>query len=794
MCRVSTWVFPVKSLTILLLIFLSTSAYCQVTVLEKSVYLLDDIYSLSVQKKEGTEGSNSVDYYIIKSKQGEKESKGIELRSLEKEVFKAALKKAFLEVTNTIYLTNGEIKTDYKDKFNSDFEKIEGATYPEILVSAIRVAEYEPIAGEIYIHDKIPANTSINRSPTEYNNYKIKKLPLIIDKVVNFNGLLTGLGERYKSLEKFKNYISSLESDLNKLETEIKGLPMFDVSVTTRISAENALNGHIKTFNNKIANKNNIAFDNNIFYTLSYPEVALNPLTYKSKTKLEKAQENRREAIQVLNSAINDKIKLLDFSKDDIEHLQKSIYDHRTNIEVENESYTDLGKKIRIKKDSLEGSFTPPLTRTVKGKLEHNISVLELEQRQLTIKINSLITALNPEFSRSLNRNLDVTEVEIEFNEGFIENITVRGHLGKDPNRNDNAPLEFTNNYPIGFSSKKDFDNLSDVKLFEKRNRSSLKNLHIIVDNIFDYNYNLDLNTKDYSPQNGIIPFKMGQKTHLTKIQSSKILEAKIFTDLVGIDSDKPNGLIQTEISRRFNMHSKRWGFFNEQVANWGSFAFIEPTVIISKIEQDNRRLPLNNNKSIVNGKIYDRSSVPLLQLREFQHLSVGTDLNLLIFDFPNIKSAIMFNGGFRFGRTALLDTTYRVSDGIIVANDVVDRIGVSTLEFYPEITYKIQPERRYGFNFSYRPSWFRLLNSDVMQVTKGVDYNSSDITNKSSMFSNFEILGYLDPNKTQNGRLFFRYRFFHALNNSNTNFYQAQFGYSFFLLSKNQPKSSIVN
>ena len=172
------------------------------------------------------------------------------------------------------------------------------------------------------------------------------------------------------------------------------------------------------------------------------------------------------------------------------------------------------------------------------------------------------------------------------------------------------------------------------------------------------------------------------------------------------------------------------------------------------------------------------------LELKQFRNFSVGADLNYFLIDLPTAKTTLHLNLGFNYGFTSVRDSVKLLNEnGTITTNGLTNDFTVDSWEFYPEIIAEIQPDRRYGFSFSYRAALFFLFDNRLIQTETPTNFNS--ITNliesesNPNVISTFQILAFLNLN--DNNNLFFRFRHnFEDLEVGN-NYQQIQLGYSFF-------------
>ncbi|QXP60049.1 hypothetical protein [Olleya sp. HaHaR_3_96] len=405
----------------------------------------------------------------------------------------------------------------------------------------------------------------------------------------------------------------------------------------------------------------------------------------------------------------------------------------------------------------------------------------------------------------TLLNTIKKVSVEISFYGGFIEKIQLQGTI-KD------IPLTFNNKYSIGISSTKNIQQLSGYRLFSdniftdielsnlsktdtlsnsKENQeysNNGKRLRINVSDIIRYVKKVDVNANDVSPVPQLLILDRNQtESKLYREETSKLFEAAVYSDFLGLfNEDNPNGIIQTEINKRFNINTKRtdvnkwFGLLFPPLAiseGIGVFQFFDANFQYSKIESDSKFVVpnlfnvLDDSGAIIESVNY-YSPISLLQRRNF---SIGGNLNILTLENQNSKLNMYLNAGFLFGRTAL-------------KNDINDIEGFYTnnLEIPIEYIFHILPERRVSFSFSDRLSWFETFDSNIN--LKSIEDNL--LSSKNRWLNSFNIDLNVDLSST--GRLFLRYKLTHEWDNINNNFSRFQFGYSFYLLKNNGVKTKL--
>jgi hypothetical protein len=331
--------------------------------------------------------------------------------------------------------------------------------------------------------------------------------------------------------------------------------------------------------------------------------------------------------------------------------------------------------------------------------------------------------------------------------------------------------------------------NLKHIALFEA---NSNKEYFILAGELLNYDYDVKPMTRDFSPANQVIKSFGGQTVELRKEESSKLLEAIIYSDFLGISNDKPNGLIQTEVSKRININTYRSQgsskkFFNFFTRGVGWVQYVKPSVTISKIEENNRYLfPISNDSKVKTktggDSLITSSFTSPINVLQYQNLSLGIDLNLLIFESPTLKFYFYANGGFRFGRTSVRDSlrTLNVA-GEIVTTGMIDEYIINNFTFYPEVILQFLPEERFSLTICDRIQYFlpSFSNPGLQTIDKNMEMQST--TQK--VINSIEVMANVKTGT--NGKIFARWRFNSQWGNLNQNFSQVQVGYSFYLLKK---------
>jgi hypothetical protein len=401
-----------------------------------------------------------------------------------------------------------------------------------------------------------------------------------------------------------------------------------------------------------------------------------------------------------------------------------------------------------------------------------------------------------------IKNKFNVENISVEFEDGGIKNLFADLNLFDSlGNPVLTLPIRFKNPVPISISSRNDKDYFSHkliyvsdfeslknkiaVEKFSSENRqyyrfnivsdtttnrksnTSFKfgNVCFLLSDLIDYSDVLETDKEDYSPVNSVVNINpKSPVVELKKEKRSKIINVKTFTDLVGIQSDQPNGLIQIEASRKFNLWTQRFGTKHYYV---GLFTYIEPKLTFSKIEKNNNTLVFTEANidsyelTVNNKKVFKSKAIDLLK---FQSSSFDVDLNTVKYSFPNIKSNIQFNLGFGILRTTITDTLLVVNSTAVKSSFPNDKV-LNTFRWGFSFLYELKPDTRYGMSFGYDYRAYRLLSDDYY-LTLSID----------NVVHSIWAVAFLKTN--DDSKLFFRYKVSFVSPAAKQNFVQIQLGY----------------
>ncbi len=423
------------------------------------------------------------------------------------------------------------------------------------------------------------------------------------------------------------------------------------------------------------------------------------------------------------------------------------------------------------------------------GEAKHLVEL----QRESVSKLDSAMLAKNRAFKKSRGdrdslktlsdnfRFLKLESLQIEFNEGMIERILAVMKLENSAGvvNTDADQLHFSNCYPIGFSTFRNFQIGIRKQLLVNYDSSFAFPLSSLI----SYQPNLRLNTRDFSPHDTIITFTSGAFEHkLFKDRLSEVVKGGVFMDVLGIKETEPNGLVQFEVDKRINLYTSRMGIDGRGYTNGGLFQFIKPVGTLSKVDGKLRQMPSTYIPRIVNNEVKTTLVAVNTDLLRYENFSAGMDQNVFLFDVQPWKLTVFVNYGARFGHVLVADTLRRIENDSIVNTLIPSPLSVGTFRHFPEVIVDFFPDELLKFSVQYRFQNVVSLNETLSQIPR----EGQGATAKSYLERSIHSIQ-LSATLKANPRLEFymRYRIHMQHDFYKTNFQQMQIGTSFYLTKK---------
>ena len=265
----------------------------------------------------------------------------------------------------------------------------------------------------------------------------------------------------------------------------------------------------------------------------------------------------------------------------------------------------------------------------------------------------------------------------------------------------------------------------------------------------------------------------------------TNIINGAIYTDFLGLSGTQPNGLIQTEINRRFFLNRRVWQLRNTY--NYiGFLNSIKPSITLSKIENDNKILELKT-QTLNNDSSLQRYTGYIDILKHAKWMS-GGDFNIFYLGIPRFQSMIYINIG-----VDILNVSMRLpeSDTTLTFNDIkIDEnreFNKSFIDLYPEIHWTISPHPRFQIDYNIKYCWLLNLSKDFILLSNPMpEYLQNGHQAKS--FTNIiklRFLAALRLSDNTNNNLFFRSIYTFIPEVPAQNYFQAQLGFAFNIFNR---------
>ncbi|MEM1340357.1 MAG: hypothetical protein AAGF96_21560 [Bacteroidota bacterium] len=451
------------------------------------------------------------------------------------------------------------------------------------------------------------------------------------------------------------------------------------------------------------------------------------------------------------------------------------------------------------------GNFRQRLTDSIKATKNS----LQNDSKQ-----KNTLQRIRQELDRVTLWDFEAKSIDLDFNDGFLERVVVEAEIkgptavneqseevylkladliaeNKEWDTHFGKKNKFTSQFPYGFSSQIDYEDIKGYELSVIKGRK--KQFSMEMEDVFpEYLQRLANDRLDFSPKNQSVKIDINSehketnnKLQLKKEVSSKLFNIKVFTDFIGFGSD-PNGAAQFEFDRIIPLHTKRKPVgprrFLRRVLgpsfNWGYVNYMRPEFRWARLNtsEDTDNLVASTLPTFINGSEQTVSYVTLLDLLRYENISVGADLNLFMFDFPNSKFRTEINAGARFGRTRVLANT--VASDTMDEGEPIDSNGfTNTWRYYPEILFRLRPEERYGASLSGRYMRFNTQTRDFSVISSEEQFREN-LTDDPQWLWQFAIDAHYSPSATSDNKFFFRYRYSNNGSFETNGFSELQLGY----------------
>ncbi len=399
-----------------------------------------------------------------------------------------------------------------------------------------------------------------------------------------------------------------------------------------------------------------------------------------------------------------------------------------------------------------------------------------------------------------------VKRLSVEIADGAIKNITAKLLEPSSEAISNQSPrkyLDFKNQFPFSISGKFDAESFSRLYLY-CIDCNSIEGLtrYVKLSDLVALDIVLENYKEDYSP--GDVTVTLTPESPIQELKKeprTRLFELTVFSDFAGFSEGVPNGLLQLEARRRFNLNtrysllgknsseslasvldlnsveelerttdgSKRKVTYTFRLkadttnfrsaqgstgsktlkvprnrytySNW--FGQWEPRLLFSKLDENNRFLEMASSEG---------NQVNPVALYQYQLGSLGVNLQVYRLSFPQLKFSwtVLDGGVYWFHTQVSVD-----QEEAVALNSSYLRLGTH-FQFFPDSRWGA----RLGFDY---------LNPSI--------WNPDFVLRNSHALLQPQVDGFLRTNEYD--RFFLRFRWTYEHQNRDNNFVQFQVGYS---------------
>jgi hypothetical protein len=344
-------------------------------------------------------------------------------------------------------------------------------------------------------------------------------------------------------------------------------------------------------------------------------------------------------------------------------------------------------------------------------------------------------------------KKFTIDSLQIEFNDSNIKNMKIVAH--------DSARkiYIFHNPFPVPVSSFKELQLLDGYVISNNLD-------HVIpLRNLMRYDPELSLEGQDYSPDNSVYYYNFSKPAlAVHKENLSRVLDARIYTDFLGVNKDNPNGLLQFEIGKKINRRAERIELYGKlrkslyPLCGISLNSYVYPYFTFTKIEQNNKFF----------GPTHDTDTINTIDLIRYGDLFAGAKIGLMTLEAPNSKTIFSLE---------LTPQISRFNYETLVGSDSIptDTVSRHDLVFAVLVGFNIRllPDSRYGLTFTAFTNYMNLQSDRLKQ--------SND-----KYLLGLGMEGFIKAGSELRNKLFFRVRYFTTYHAPNKTLLQLQFGWAF--------------
>jgi hypothetical protein len=457
-----------------------------------------------------------------------------------------------------------------------------------------------------------------------------------------------------------------------------------------------------------------------------------------------------KEQMKIDSTIIEDSLSLLNVKVSDLNANNNLTPKYADSLKVLSKQITDL-------RDDLS------LFQFVSGKRNRNYYLVGFAF------VNKNEIVVNNGFAKAMKMTLS-DSIELRYRFGGTKVSLAKFGMNKIHDYNFSLDLRSVSAYQRSIEGKY----LNKYIRIWSYSNNALKFLTKLSD-LFEYNPPEDPDiTEMFVSRTQRIIFNVKNPT-VTKVRETDIntvIKLNLFTDLVGIQEDQPNGLVQAEGT--FTTHLFGWGTQQKyRINNLYLFDHLEANLKFSKIENKLRYL----DAGIIKGG--DKVTfIPNYQLLQYSNLESG--IKVSAFKFDSYKREFNLYGSLGVVRTGIRDTLF-ISSGSDTTK-VPRTFNVLSFKRSIQAHLKIKATSYMGVDVSNEFIWLRLLDTDVKQ--SGGNYSRElnvfkEFRPKQNIIINPQFQVYYMPNKDESQRLYLRGAFFHDIGTKSNNYLTIQIGLS---------------
>jgi hypothetical protein len=368
---------------------------------------------------------------------------------------------------------------------------------------------------------------------------------------------------------------------------------------------------------------------------------------------------------------------------------------------------------------------------------------------------------------------------------GTIKDLVVEAKSG-------NKTDYFVNTNPIPIMTLNNLTKYLGEGVLVKQGMSPNQKEFLFLNRVLKVAPELQLKSGNLSPKDQLVTIDkehIGWAIPVKKEGKDKLFDARLYSDLLGLNSDVGNGLIQVEVRKKIFIHANHFYPKNNfQTApgkitlpsGWWYFSrSIEPIVSWNKLESADRVFQLDPSH-IVSRSDGDYSITTNLNLLNYASFQAGIEWNVLEYALTSGEIALL--GVFNFRQTPFTNDieTTGLSD--------VKISKVNSISPGAYIRGTIRPESIYEGELMVGVEYLKAATTEFRVVPEIDEINLNNINmafqeTRASLMLRASFTNRIELSK--NSTFFVRGRFNFDLQAPGQNFYEVQLGTSFNILGK---------